>query len=102
MEARFAQLKALVTSMAAQMKSIASRLGKVKYRKNGQSYGSNVDPRLFCGTNFLGLMALKAMMSHMLRGHESWVVDFGNHIMVPNPSEMILIICTNDNAQMPK
>jgi hypothetical protein len=47
-------------------------------------------------------VALKAMMSHMLRGHESWVVDFGNHIMVPNPSEMILIICTNDNAQMPK
>jgi hypothetical protein len=52
MEARFAQLEALITSMAAQMKSIASRLGKAKDKKNGQSYGSNVDPRFLCGASF--------------------------------------------------
>jgi hypothetical protein len=53
MEARFAQLETLITSMATQVKFTTSRLGKAKDQKNG----SNVDPRLFCGVGFSGLMA---------------------------------------------
>jgi hypothetical protein len=34
-------------------------------------------------------MALNETVPHMSRDHESWVVDDGNHIMVPNPNEMI-------------
>jgi hypothetical protein len=26
---------------------------------------------------------------HMSRFHQSWAVDDGNHVMVPNPNEMI-------------
>jgi hypothetical protein len=37
MEAKFAQLEALITSMATQVKFIASRLGKAKDQKIGQS-----------------------------------------------------------------
>jgi hypothetical protein len=48
--------------MAAQMKSIAYGLGKAKDQENGQSYGSNVGPRFFCGVNFLGLVALDETM----------------------------------------
>jgi hypothetical protein len=39
--------------MATQVKFTTSRLGKAKDQKNG----SNVDPRLFCGVGFSGLMA---------------------------------------------
>ncbi len=86
------------------MKSIAYGLGKAKDQENGQSYGSNVGPRFFCGVNFLGLVALDETMPHMSRDHESWAVDHGNHVMVPNPSEMISITTTmiKVNAQMPK
>ncbi len=43
-------------------------------------------------------------MPHMSKDHESWVVDDGNHVMVPNPSEMISIgaVVTRANAHMPK
>jgi hypothetical protein len=34
-------------------------------------------------------MALDEAMPHMLKDYESWVGDHGNHVMVPNPSEMI-------------
>ncbi len=34
-------------------------------------------------------MALNEMMPHMSKDHESWVVDDGNHVMVPNPNKMI-------------
>jgi hypothetical protein len=34
-------------------------------------------------------MALNETMSHMSKDHESWVIDDGNHVMVPNPDEMI-------------
>jgi hypothetical protein len=30
-------------------------------------------------------------MPHMTRDHESWAIDDGNHVMVPNLSEMISI-----------
>ncbi len=32
------------------------------------------------------------MMVHMLRDHESWVANDGNHVMVPNLNEMISTI----------
>jgi hypothetical protein len=32
-------------------------LAKIKDRKYGQSYGLDVDPRLFCGVGFSGSMA---------------------------------------------
>jgi hypothetical protein len=37
-------------------------------------------------------MALNEMMRHMSRDHESWVTNDGNHVMVPNPNEMISIV----------
>jgi hypothetical protein len=52
MEARFAWFEALVTNMVAQVKSIASGPRKAKDKKDCQSYGSYVIPRLFCGVNF--------------------------------------------------
>ncbi len=98
MEAKFAQLEALVISMVAHVKSTASRLGKVKDREDGQSYGLNVDLGFFCGVGFSRLVTPNEMMPHMLKNHESWwVVDDGNHAMVPNFSEMISI-----NAQVPE
>ncbi len=30
-------------------------------------------------------------MPHMSRDHESWVINDGNHVMVPNLSEMVSI-----------
>ncbi len=74
------------------MKSTAFGPGKAKFKKNGQSYGSNVDLRFFCGANFSKSMALNEMMRHMSRDHESWVTNDGNHVMVPNPNEMISIV----------
>ncbi len=35
------------------------------------------------------IVALNEMMPHMSRDHDSWAVDDGNRVMVPNPSEMI-------------
>jgi hypothetical protein len=75
--------------MATQVKSTASGLGKAKDQKDGQSYGPNVDLRFFCGVDFLGSMAPDEAMPHMSRDHESCAVNDGNHVMVPNFSEMI-------------
>jgi hypothetical protein len=36
-------------------------------------------------------MAPNESMPHMSRDHDSWAIDDGNHVMVPNPSEMISI-----------
>jgi hypothetical protein len=53
------------------MKSTASRLGKVKDREDGQSYGLNVDLGFFCGVGFSRLVTPNEMMPHMLKNHES-------------------------------
>ncbi len=45
-------------------------------------------------------------MPHILRNHESWVIDDGNHVMVSNLNEMISTsTCTvmiEANAWVPK
>jgi hypothetical protein len=63
-----------------------------------------VDPRFFCGDNFLQLVALDEIMAHMLRNHGSWATDDGNHVIVSNPSEMISIVIpiTRVNNHVPK
>ncbi len=76
---------------AAQMKSIASGPRKAKDKKDCQSYGSYVNPRLFCGTIFLRSMASDESMPHMSRDHDSWAIDDGNHVTVANLNEMISI-----------
>jgi len=92
MEARFAWLEPLITSMVAQMKSTTSRLGKAKDRENDQSYGLDADQGFFCGAGFSRSMAPNETMPHMSRDHESWVASDGNQVMVLNPSEMIFTI----------
>jgi hypothetical protein len=52
MEAKLAQLEALVISMVAQVKSIAFGPRKVKDKEDDQSYGLDVDQRFFCGVGF--------------------------------------------------
>jgi hypothetical protein len=44
------------------------------------------------------------MMPHMSRNYESRVTDDGNHVMVPNPNEMISIVTpmTRANVQILK
>jgi hypothetical protein len=44
------------------------------------------------------------MMPYMSKDHESWTTNDGNHVMVPNPSEMISIIAlvTRVSTQMPE
>jgi predicted component of type VI protein secretion system len=69
MEAKLAQLEALVISMVAQVKSIAFGPRKVKDREDDQSYGLNVNQRFFCGAGFLGLVAPNETMPHMLKNH---------------------------------
>jgi hypothetical protein len=49
MEAKFAQLKALVMNMVAKVKSNAFGLGKVKDKKDTSFSNLDVDPRYFCG-----------------------------------------------------
>jgi len=73
------------------MNFIAFGPRKAKDLKNGQSYSLNVDLGFFCGIGFSRLMALDEMMPHMSKDHESWAVDDGNHVMVPNFNEMISI-----------
>jgi hypothetical protein len=51
-----------------------------------------VDQGFFCGVGFLGLVAPNETMPYMSRNHESWAIEDGNHVMVPNPNEMISII----------
>jgi len=62
---------------------------KAKDQKDGQSYGLDVGLGFFCGVDFLSLVALAETISHMSKDHESWVVDDGNHFMVPSFHEMI-------------
>jgi hypothetical protein len=40
----------------------------------------------------------------MSRDHESWVTNDGNHVIIPNPNEMISIIAPmiRVNTQVPK
>ncbi len=71
------------------MKSTTYGSRKAKDREDGQSYGLDVSLRFFSEIDFQGLMALDEMISHMSKDRESWVVDDGNHFMVPSLSEMI-------------
>jgi hypothetical protein len=82
------------------VKSIAFGLGKVKNREDDQSYRLDADQGFFCGVGFLGSMAPNEMMSHMSRDHESWAANDGNHVMVPNPSEMISTVALVIRASM--
>jgi hypothetical protein len=81
------------------MKSNASRPGKAKDREDDQSYRLDVDQGFFCGASFLKSVVPNETMPHMSKDHESWATDDGNHVMVPNHSEMIstttLVIKTN-------
>jgi hypothetical protein len=40
----------------------------------------------------------------MSKDHESWAEDYGNHVMVLNPNEMISIVApiTKANMRVPK
>jgi hypothetical protein len=78
-------------------------VGKARDWEDGQSYGSNVDQGFFCGVGFSISMAPSEMMPHMSRDHESWAIDDGNHVMVPNPNEMIFTTTplTRTNARLP-
>jgi hypothetical protein len=91
MEVRFKQLEALITSMVTHVKFTTFGPRNAKFQEDGQSYGSNVDLRFFCGVSFSKSMAPSEMMRHMSKDHESWVTNDGNHVMVPNPNEMISI-----------
>jgi hypothetical protein len=75
--------------MAAQVKFIAYVPRKGKDKEYDQPYGLDANQGFFCGVGFLGLVAPNEMMPYMSRDHESWATDDGNHVMVPNPSEMI-------------
>ncbi len=79
------------------MKYTTSGPGKVKDREDDQSYGLDADQGFFCGTGFSRLMAPNEMMPHMSKDHESWAIDDGNHVMVPNFNEMISIITREKN-----
>jgi hypothetical protein len=48
------------------VKSNIFKSKKAKDYKDGQSYGSNVDLKFFCGVGFSKLMALYESMPHML------------------------------------
>jgi len=78
--------------------------GKARDQEDDKSYGLDVNSRFFCGASFSRLVALDEMMPHMSKDHESWVVDDGNHVMVPNLNEMILIVAPviRVNVQVPK
>jgi hypothetical protein len=61
-----------------------------------------VDQGFFYGASFL--VAPREMMPHMSTNHESWATNDGNHVMVPNPNEMISIvtIVTRANMKVPE
>jgi hypothetical protein len=63
-----------------------------------------MDQGFFCGANFSRSVALDETMPHMSKDHESWVTNDGNHVMVPNPNEMISITTpmTRANARVPE
>jgi hypothetical protein len=50
---------------------------KAKNWKNGQSYGSNVNPWFFYGAGFSRLVAPNDIMPRMSRNHESCIIDDG-------------------------
>jgi hypothetical protein len=100
MEVRFAWLEALIINMVTHVKSTASRPKKAKDKEDDQSYRLDAYQEFFFGTSFLGLVAPNEMMPHMSRDHESWPADDGNHVMVPNPSEMISTVATMTKASM--
>ncbi len=79
------------------MKSTTYGSRKAKDKKNGQSYGLDVGLGFFCEIDFLELVALDEMMSHMSKNDESCVVDDGNHLMVPSLNEMISTITSMIN-----
>jgi hypothetical protein len=64
---------------------------KAKDREDSQSYGLNVNQGFFCGASFSKSITLDETMPHMSRDHGSWAANDGNHVMVPNPNEMISI-----------
>jgi hypothetical protein len=45
-------------------------------------------------------VAPNEMMPHMSKDCESWAKDDGNHVMVPNPNEMISIVTLVTRASM--
>jgi hypothetical protein len=100
MEAKCTRLEALVTSMAAQVKSVAFGPRKARDRGDDQLYGSNADQGFFCGASFSGSMAPNEMMSDMSRDHESWATNDGNHVMVPNLNETISTVAPVIRASM--
>ncbi len=71
------------------MKYIAFGPRKAKDWENDQSYGLNVNQGFFYGVGFSRSTALDETMPHMLKDHESWVIDDENHVKVPNLNEMI-------------
>jgi hypothetical protein len=90
--------------MVAQLKFTTFEPRKAKNREDDQSYGSDADQRFFCGVGFSGSVAPIEMMPHMSRDHEPWATNDENHIMVPNPNEMISITApvTGANTWVPK
>ncbi len=86
------------------MKSTTSRLRKAKDHEDGQSYGSNVNPRFFCGVGFSRSIAPDETMPRMSKDHESWVANDGNHVMISNSNEMISTIArmTRASAWVPE
>ncbi len=63
------------------MKAIAYGQGKAKDQKDGQSYGLNVNPILFCRASFSRSVASYESMPHMSRDHGLWVIIDGNHVI---------------------
>jgi hypothetical protein len=90
--------------MVAQVKSNTFGSRKAKDWENGQSYGLDIDPRFFCGIDFLGSVALDEVMPHMLRDHGSWAIDDGNQIMISHPNKMnsTTTSVTRVSARVPK
>jgi hypothetical protein len=89
--------------MVAQVKSNTFGPGKAKDREDEQSYGLDANQEFYCGDGFLGSMAPNETMPHMSKDHESWATNDGNHVMVPNPSEMIstIALVTRTSTWMP-
>jgi hypothetical protein len=90
--------------MVAHVKSNTFGLGKGKDQENGQSYVLDVNPRFIYKVNFSRLVAPNDVMPHMLRNHESCIIDNGNHVMVSNLNQMIStsIVVIEANAWVPK
>jgi hypothetical protein len=92
--------------MVAHVKSNTSGFRESQDQENDKSYGLDVNPKFIYKVNFSRSMAPNDVMPHMLKNHESWVIDDANHVMVSNLIEMIststCIIVTEANACVPK